>query len=295
MIQSAPEITVSERVPLSAAGHTKASGRSGFETLLKAVGNSMAASSQLADDVTAVAPEVLLGETPSARGRVGSEREAGTPPPIDSSPLSPNEQLGFFRSDDLEGPVRFKQVPEWAKWPEGNFRQAPEESGGDWWKITPFTSSQPWTSLSRPFEHPLEILPEGFEGLFGTRPQYADYDGYLDFKVAELRWEGSLERFKGIGLPEGIDPEALAASTQVMLDWGLGEPQFYEDSYGWHAKFPDSLNPRFQINPTTLLMAPQLTVSSYQVGLIQLGIAPDRLHPFVPPFLLDQLKDPVVA
>ncbi|MDA1314395.1 MAG: hypothetical protein O2968_13730 [Acidobacteria bacterium] len=211
------------------------------------------------------------------------------------SPLSPDELLGFFRSDSLEGPVRFKQVPDWAKWPEGNFRQAPQESGGDWWRITPFTSSEPWTSLNRPFERPAEIFPEGFEALFGARPLYKDYGHYMDFKVAELRWESDLEGFKGIGLPEGIDMEALAAATEVMRDWGLGEPRFYENSYGWHAKFPDSANPRFEINPATLLMAPQLTVSRYQVGLIQLGIVPERVHPLVPPFLLERLEDAVVT
>ena len=190
---------------------------------------------------------------------------------------------GFIPSDDIEGPLRFKEVPGDVQWPVGPFVQAPEEYGGDWWKRSPFTGPEPWLALDRPFIKPVEVLPEGFVELFGPRPDYKDFDNYFRFQVATVEWEDTLDRFRGLGMPEGIDLEALESATEVMLEWGLGEPQFYEDVNGWHAKFPDSANPDFEINPTTLLMAPHVTVARYQLGLIRLGTIPAELHPLHSP------------
>ena len=306
----AAQAGATEKAPLTTGSNANIKSQQNFGALARATRGLHAVPSQLADDVGGD-DLALRGPDPAPpRGRAGqptlepppgngpSSGNSPTPPQLPAigpPPLSPMEQLGFFRSDDLEGPVRFKEVPEWAKWPEGNFKQAPEELGGEWWKLTPFTSPQPWTSLQRPFVPEAEVLPDGYARLFGPRPQSNDYDNYMKFKVAEVQWEDALERFKGIGLPEGIDPVALAASTEVMLEWGLGEPFFYEDVNGWHAKFPDSANPDFEINPTTLLMAPHVTVARYQLGLIRLGTIPETLHPFIPPVVLARLEDALVT
>ena len=303
MIDRVPEITHSAALPLVVDSHGTASSNSGFDAVFRKLESSSSSSAQ---------PEILIDNhesggprpTPSpGRTRSGSE----TPAPQTPEPVPPRTRSGsaarppsihppgFVRSDDMEGPLRFKEVPADAQWPAGPFLQAPAEYGGDWWRRSPFTGPEPWLALDRPFIKPVEILPEGFVELFGPRPAYRDFDNYLKFQVATVGWEDTLDRFRGIGLPEGIDLEALDAATEVMLEWGLGEPQFYEDINGWHAKFPDSLNPDFEINPTTLLMAPHVTVARYQLGLIRLGVIPAELHPFIPPTVRARLTDAVVA
>jgi hypothetical protein len=211
----------------------------------------------------------------------------GDPPPEPPAGSDPLEPFGFIRSDG-EGPLRYREVPEFAKAPFGPYYQAPPEYGGEWWKVTPFTSSQPWKILDGPFLPPEDILPEGFEGLFGTRPQRVDFNKHLDFQKAEILWEQSLKYFKGVGIPEGIDPAALQTATEVVEEWGLGTPQFYEGRYGWQARFPDSRHPGFEINPTTLVMAPHVTVARYQLGLLELGILPETFHSFIPPSVIQR-------
>ena len=308
MIDRVAEITHMAALPLVVGGHSSAKSSSGFDTMLRKLESSSSSSR---------GPEILIdgdeqsnltpGPAPG-RARSGSE----TPPPVIPEPVPPRTRSGserpsaempsssihppgFIRSDDREGPLRFKEVPTDIQWPAGPFIQAPQEYGGDWWKRSPFTGPEPWLALDRPFIKPVEVLPEGFAELFGPRPDYKDFDNYFKFQVATVGWEDTLDRFRGLGMPEGIDTEALDAATEVMLEWGLGEPQFYEDINGWHAKFPDSLNPDFEINPTTLLMAPHVTVARYQLGLIRLGTIPAELHPFIPPTVRARLSDTVVA
>lgn len=312
MIDRVPDITQTATLPLVVGGHGGAKSSSGFDALLRKLESGSSSSPR---------PEILIdGEdqgnlTPGpAPGRARSGSATSEPPSAGTtpSPVPPRTRSGsegrtvemppssihppgFLRSDELEGPLRFKEVPADVQWPAGPFIQAPQEYGGDWWKRSPFTGPEPWLALDRPFIKPVEVLPEGFVELFGPRPDYKDFNSYFKFQVANVGWEDTLDRFRGIGMPEGIDTEALDAATEVMLEWGLGEPQFYEDINGWHAKFPDSLNPDFEINPTTLLMAPDVTVARYQLGLIRLGAIPAELHPFIPPTVRARLSDTVVT
>ncbi len=87
----------------------------------------------------------------------------------------------------------------------------------------------------------------------------------------------------------------MSRVTDRCIHFRLSDkPQLWSIN-GWHAKFPDSANPDFEINPTTLLMAPHVTVARYQLGLIRLGTIPDTLHPFIPPVVLARLEDAVVT
>ena len=65
----------------------------------------------------------------------------------------------------------YSEIPDHWKQPVGPYRQAPQEFGGDWWLVNPFTGSEPWNNQPRP----KEPLPEGFTSIFGPRPQLADY------------------------------------------------------------------------------------------------------------------------
>ena len=308
MIDRVPEITHMAAMPLVVNDRGSANSSSGFDNLLRKLESGASAP---AAPKTQIDPDTPPDATPgrtSGRARSGP----GAPPPPTPQPVPPRTRSGsegppdtpppssihppgFIPSDNIEGPLRFKEVPGDVQWPAGPFVQAPEEYGGDWWRRSPFTGPKPWLALDRPFIKPIEVLPEGFVELFGPRPDYKDFDNYFRFQVATVEWEDTLDRFRGLGMPEGIDLEALESATEVMLEWGLGEPQLYEDVNGWHAKFPDSANPDFEINPTTLLMAPHVTVARYQLGLIRLGTIPAELHPFIPPTVRARLSDAVVA
>ena len=206
------------------------------------------------------------------------------PPPVSPPPFTPLEVLGFVPSDATDGPVRYLDVPDFAKSPIGPYVQAPPEYGGEWWQVNPF-NWEPWRILDEPPAAPEPTpLPEGFEQLFGPRPLIEDFGrNYWKHQVALIDWEQSLKYFKGVGMPEGLDPIKLQEVTDAFVEWGLGEPVFYEGRHGWRARFPDSLNPNFEVKPTPLLMAPHVNIAAYQISLMQKGIIPTTIHPFIPP------------
>ena len=213
-------------------------------------------------------------------------RIAPAPPPKAGS-LPP----GFVRSESTEGPVRFAEVPGHLKSPLGPYVQAPPESGGEWWYANPFIGPRPWLILEPRTEVP-ETLPAGFEELFGPRPARTRTDNSVDFAAKTNQWEQSLKHFKGVGIPDGIEPAEIDALRDTMEKWGLGEPRFYEGRYGWRVRFPDSRAPSFEMNPKTLVTAPQLSVSMYQIRLLKDGILPEPLHAMVPPGAVTDLFAP---
>jgi len=195
---------------------------------------------------------------------------------------------GFVRSQSPESPhlPRYESVPESARFPNGPYRQAPEEFGGEWWMVNPFTGPEPWLRAGLPQSTAVETLPEGFADVFGPRPTRQQYPDYFEFRLAEVGWEQDLKQFKRAGMPEGMDPAQLAASEQAFQEWGLGKPVFYEGGQGWRVSFPESAVRGFEMNPQTALMAPHIVIATYQIRLLQQGSVPENLHPWIPPHLL---------
>ena len=179
---------------------------------------------------------------------------------------------------------RYQDVPDAWKWPIGPYQQAPPEFGGEWWKVNPFTGSEPW----RPVEitNPTEPeIPEGFTEIFGTRPQASAFSGFRAFKAADLRWQQDLKYFQRSGIPEGFDQAQVDLASGVFENWDMGQPVFYEGRYGWMARFPDSAIPDFEANVTASLEVSHIIVAKYQTRQLLHGVTPAVVHPFVPPFL----------
>ena len=72
------------------------------------------------------------------------------------------------------------------------------------------------------------------------------------------------------------------------IEWGMGEPVFYEGRNGWRARFPDSQNPDYEPKPHTLLIAPHVNIATYQLSLMRKGITPSTIHPFIPPRAIEK-------
>lgn len=179
---------------------------------------------------------------------------------------------------------RFDTVPDHWKYPEGPYRQAPAENGGQWWLVNPFGSAEPWLTQSQ--KPKAEVLPLGFALIFGTRPQAKDYrgPGYPQtFQAATADWEQSLAQFKQAGPPEWATAAEIQAAGQVFEAWDMGRPYFYEGRYGWSARFPHSELPQFEVAARAALEQGHLVVAQYQLALLERGAVPEKKHPFTPP------------
>lgn len=182
----------------------------------------------------------------------------------------------------------YPTVPEHWKHPFGPYRQAPEEYGGEWWFINPFTSPNgvmPWANE----EPEPQTLPDGFELLFGPRPEIDDFgpvnDGGAAYRQALNIWQQHLSTFKQVGTPPWADEGKMAAAAQTYEAWKLGKPVFYEGRYGWLARFPESRVPRKDFSAYNAVELPQLTVAAYQMAVLAAGGEVAEPHPFVPPQL----------
>lgn len=252
----------------------------------------------------------LVEEPPSAAGaavpsiptRSRSGAPAGTPPPpaVPPPPDIPAEPPTPPPAEPpalAPGVPRFDDVPEGARHPLGPYRQAPEEYGGQWWLVTPFTGEEPWANTTFPPAEEPEGVTAEFLSVFGPRPQPEPGRTYWENKAAEIRWEQDLEYFKQTGIPEGFTAEEVQAAGDVLESWGLGRPVFYEGRYGWRAKFPGSSLPGFEASPFTAIEAPHLVVARFQVKLARTGEEPLTRHPFVPPQVFgdEPLETPATA
>ena len=178
----------------------------------------------------------------------------------------------------------FETVPEHWKHPEGPYQQAPVQHGGHWWLVNPFGSTTPWLTQSKPPKK--EILPAGFEEVYGPRPQAQDFrgKGYPgNFQVALADWERNLKNFKGGGPPPWASEQAVIDATRVCEAWGLGKPRFFEGRYGWSAMFVAAEIPDFDAPAQQVIESTHLLVAQYQLALLAAGIVPEKRHPFVPP------------
>ena len=194
---------------------------------------------------------------------------------------------GFVRSVSTKAPefLRFQSVPDAVKFPNGPYRQAPAEHGGEWWAVNPFTGSEPWLRMAALETSAVKQLPDGFVEVFGTRPTRSAYSDRAEFLQAEQVWEHNLKHFKGTGMPPDMDLAQLETARQVFQEWGLGEPVFQENNHGWRIRFPNSDAPAFGLNPNTAVTSPHLAVALYQVRLLQSGINPEVRHPWIPAHL----------
>jgi hypothetical protein len=229
------------------------------------------------------------GHQQAGRARVGGEGPTG------NAPVSADLSTAFVKTRDTRFSylVRFAQVPDFAKSPLGPYRQAPPEFGGDWWQVNPFTGPEPWRNLDPPSIE--EMFPEGFIEVFGPPPKPSDFDSNWDYRVARTVWSQELKYFGGTGMPEGVDPAKLEEAAKTFEDWGLGRPVFFQDRYGWRARFPDSEIPTFGGSPATAAEAPHVLVANYQIELLQKGITPSRLHPWLPDQLLPEDQSEAVS
>lgn len=236
-------------------------------------------------------PERIVTTPAPERTRPDSESQPEQPAAPEARQSTGETQPGEQRSDPLPHIPRFADVPLSAQYPLGPYRQAPEEYGGEWWLVNPFTGDEPWAKhpellggdAASATEAPTRQLPEGFEEIFGPEPSAADFANRIDFNRVRNEWEHQLEHFGGTGIPEGFTAEDVEAAQATFEAWGLGEPVFYEGRYGWVARFPNGGVPEFQANPATALLTPHLVVAGYQIRLAQQGSDVQEQHPFVPP------------
>jgi len=186
----------------------------------------------------------------------------------------------------------YADVPEHWKQPAGPYRQAPAEHGGEWWLVNPFTGSEPWLLQSQAGKP--EALPEGFEEIFGPRPESSDFhqlsNPSLMFRIARTQWEQDLRHFKQAGAPEWASTEELSDSEAAFQRWGMGAPKHYEGRYGWMTRFPESEIADFEAAAWTAIQVSHLTIAQYQLRLVDRDIVPREKHPFVPPHVWPDAK-----
>jgi hypothetical protein len=237
-----------------------------------------------------VADNEATPRSPEVSAAVSSESAASLPQPSAAAAPAGNP---FVRSADTTAPhlPRFSEVPEQAKYPFGPYRQAPPESGGDWWFVNPFTGPTPWLALDaakapRTAALEAEPIPIGFQEVFGARPQPSDFANRSQYGPTLARWEQDMTYFQQSGIPDGFDETQLEAAATEFEAWGLGRPAFYEGRYGWRVRFPDSQLPTFETTPETALLVPHIVIAQYQVRSIQEGMTPSRYHPWLPERLL---------
>lgn len=179
-------------------------------------------------------------------------------------------------------------VPEhWKAENGGPYRQAPQQYGGQWWYVNPFTGQEPWVRAN--YKPAPMSLPEGFVEIFGAEPQFADYRDSVAWRIARDQWRLDLERFKGAGRPLWLSEEQVAELNAIYSAWGMGRPRFYGGRYGEMVRWPDSAMPDFEQSAYTVAHYPHQVIAMYQVDLVQAGIdLPEgSRHPFVPPQLFD--------
>ena len=226
-------------------------------------------------------PENPGTETPGA----STSGDATAPGSSDSSSASFAAPFAETEPTFQPNTPRYQDVPDVWKWPIGPYQQAPEEFGGQWWKVNPFTGSEPWrppaeSAGSRPSEPAEEFL-----AVFGPRPEARDFDGVTAYRAARGRWDQDLAYFKQSGIPEGFDESQVERATNFFETWGMGRPAFYEGRHGWAVRFPESGLPAFEANASTALGYSHLIVAGFQIRQLLNGVDPAKRHPFVPPML----------
>jgi len=168
---------------------------------------------------------------------------------------------------------QFVKIPDWAT------------GGGRWMVVSPVNQT-PWDEV------PVHVLPDGFERIFGPRPNSNNFHGKgypRNFQVAVVTWETDLRTYIGNFLPPvDVSTEQLAALHAEAIRYEMGEPAYYQNKYGYQVRFPESQAENFQANAEAWLGTGcgQIIVG-YQNKITNMGIIiPEELmHPMAPPVL----------
>ena len=233
-----------------------------------------------------------LKDLPGSPARTASVRPHAAEQPASAA-------AGFVRSSasSAQGQVpRFESVPEAAKSPQGPYRQAPAEFGGEWWLVNPFSGPQPWVRAAEitvgAGQADIVPPPDDFLKLFGPRPDRTQSSSRGEHVIKTFVWDRELANFEGVGIPDGFTEEQVRTAADAMKEWGTGEPVFYKSRGVWITRFPDSQLPQFQISPETAIKAPQVGAGVYHVQAILRGVEIENRHPLVPSgvFPLDRYK-----
>ena len=146
-----------------------------------------------------------------------------------------------------------------------------------------------WASPTYLFEAlpevpPLEVLPKGFEDIFGVRP-VSEGDSHA-FQRLTAQWENNLVTFVRSGPP--ADTEHPEAAEAEAIKYKLGPHAPYENIYGFQVRFPSSQVVNFQADYEAFTDFTGQVIVLYQNRLTNrsLPIPADLMHPLCPPVLL---------
>lgn len=187
-------------------------------------------------------------------------------------------------------------MPSGAQWPQGPYKQAPAEAGGEWWLVNPFTGAEPWTRVGEiearvAAIEDAEPPPAEFLNIFGERPERSDSATRSEHSMKTFVWERELDTFEGVGIPDGMTQEQIDDSNEVFEAWGMGKPVYYKGRHGWAARFPDAQISDFQPNPESAIKYPHVIVANYQIQETRQGLPTANRHPLVPANIFGDIDD----
>ena len=169
---------------------------------------------------------------------------------------------------------------------------AGETGGGRWMVVSPF-NLEPWGPVAA-----VAPLPDGFEAIFGPKPNSNNYHGAgypKNYQQALATWETDLRTYVDDSMPPHSDPAKVAAARSEAIQYEMGEPAYYQNTHGYQVRFPESQAENFQASAQTFINygAGQIIVA-YQNKITNMGIViddPPGLHPMAPPVLAQRQND----
>lgn len=164
-------------------------------------------------------------------------------------------------------------VPDLWKYPNGPYRQAPPEWGGEWWYVSPFTGSEPWTRYGQPVQE--EQFPPGAIDVYGPKPNE---------QFARQIWLDNVRAFEPAQFPEALAPWVPDAERTFQA-WGVGRMVPFNDKrFGLMVAFPESGVVGHSDSMYHAVTATHQEIAEYQVKYLEAGneIPRSRLHPFFP-------------
>ncbi|MBI3665016.1 MAG: hypothetical protein HY236_02130 [Acidobacteria bacterium] len=189
-------------------------------------------------------------------------------------------------------------IPEsWKLENGGHYGLGPD---GKWWFISPFNPT-PWLTAGPP-----PPPPAGFDLIYGVLPSLDEFYKrgmtYGQYQAARDRCEKLKQEFISIvDLPPGADPLDAAKEFDLLAQFDVPKPIFFQTKYGYFGLVPGSplTDPprlRWAISSAdTILKATNGFIADYQDDLLQHGFPVDKPHPFVPPWLYSPAQVPLGA
>lgn len=134
----------------------------------------------------------------------------------------------------------------------------------------------------------IDKSPEGFEDVFGPRPNPNDFHDQpnpsVAYRIAIIEWKQNKKYFKGTGIPPEFTVTDVNLAVSNLKAWGL-ETKFYEGRYGWMARFPKSAagGSFREVSARTAIMSTHNVIAGYQMALADKGVKVPFVHPWIPP------------